>query len=162
MSANNKRIMIVFMLVLITCMHYFVDGNRLVSHILHRELYFIPIALAAYWFGKKWGLSVAVLCSILFLPRFFLMKHISDAFSISNILEIPVYLLVGFLIGHIQDVRNVHWRSLITTPETPEPESSLKHKRRVLLCIYNTPNVSKIARYIMDTLTKKTSYPSTS
>lgn len=145
--------LIVFLLVLITSLHYLIDGNRFVSHLLHRELYFIPIVLAAFWFGKRGGLVVAVLCSVLFLPKILLMSRTPEIFSLSAIMEIPIYLVVGYLIGHIQDIRSAHWRSLASPPESPDPENS-QDKLRVLVCIYNSPNVSKISRYVKTTFKK--------
>ncbi len=163
MNANKKRILIGFLLALITALHYLIDGNRIVTHILHRELFFIPIILGAFWFGKRGGLMVAVLSSLLFLPKmliipkFFMMMHTTEAFSLNALLEIPVYLAAGYLIGHIQDIRHAHWRSLSIPPETREssdPESVQKTNRRVLLCVYNTPSAPKIARYVMNIFTK--------
>ena len=40
-------------------------------HIVYRELYFIPIILAALWGGKKGGLITSIAVSLIYIPHVF-------------------------------------------------------------------------------------------
>lgn len=63
---NLKAIMIVGSIVVVTALHYGVAPSHPALHLLHRELYFIPILLAGFWFGLRVALltSWPLPCSI--------------------------------------------------------------------------------------------------
>ena len=47
--------LIVILVAIITIIHYSTIHGQLAQHIPHRELYFIPILLASFWFGLNFG-----------------------------------------------------------------------------------------------------------
>ena len=67
-------------------------------HIPHRELYFIPILLAGYWFGLSFGLITSLTVSLIYAPHVF----IHDA-SQTNIIpvsfQIVVFNIVAIMLG---------------------------------------------------------------
>ena len=58
-------------MVLITVLHYSTIHGHLALHILYRELYFVPILLASFWFGLKFGLATALIVSLVYAPHVF-------------------------------------------------------------------------------------------
>ena len=85
-----------------------------VLHDLHRHLLYIPIILAAFWYGWRGGLLAAALISVLFFPhlltamhdqqRHMMMGHGADATEVINrVLEMAIYFAVGGVTGLLID-----------------------------------------------------------
>ena len=76
--------------------------GRLELHILHRELYFIPILLACFWFGIKFGLFTSAVVSIIYLPQvYFLNTTQSTALTVG--FQILIFNLVAIILGYLVD-----------------------------------------------------------
>jgi riboflavin transporter FmnP len=71
-------------------------------HILHRELYFIPILLASFWFGLRFGLTTSVVVSLIYAPHVLLYNdpH-STGLTVSS--HILVFNLVAIVLGWLVD-----------------------------------------------------------
>jgi len=81
--------------------HLVVPGNRRIPHDLIVRLAYLPIVLGGIWFGLRGGMGAAAAVSLLVLPPLLLAGH--DARLAGYLLEIPVFLGVGFLTGLITD-----------------------------------------------------------
>jgi glucose-6-phosphate-specific signal transduction histidine kinase len=66
-------ILIAILVVGITALHYGTDLRHRYLHIFYRELYLLPIVLAAFWFGLKGALATSLTITALFLP--FTLSH---------------------------------------------------------------------------------------
>lgn len=67
-------------------------------HLLHQQLFFIPIILASFWFRLHTGLAIAVLVSIIFLSS--MAYHMdSPSIEMSVYTQIALYFIVATLIG---------------------------------------------------------------
>ena len=90
--------LIVLLVAVVTILHYSTTHGKLGLHIPHRELYFIPILLASYWFGLSFGLVTSLTVSLIYAPHVF----IHDALK-NNILpvsfQIVVFNLVAIMLG---------------------------------------------------------------
>ena len=148
MTSNQKKLLIAALVVLITGWHYATDVHHPVLHILHRELYLVPIILAAYWFGKKGGLTVSVVASILFVARTLISREATFGDQLSNTLEVLTFIGVAYLLGIYRDARRVRY----TTFRRPEAEKPAPqpNRRNVLLVIDNSTNALKTSRYVVD------------
>lgn len=70
MRSNWKQAALVVGLVLIfSLLHYMTPASRPILHGVWRKMYFVPILLAAFWFGLKGGLSTSSAISIIYLPH---------------------------------------------------------------------------------------------
>ena len=78
--ARSKRkyqlLAIASLIATITAIHYQTNHSDLFHHIFHRELYFIPIAIATLLFGMKIGLITAVTISAIYAPQIFMFDHV--------------------------------------------------------------------------------------
>ncbi|WP_163339844.1 ATP-binding protein [Desulfopila sp. IMCC35008] len=96
---------IVFVLILaISFLHMQTVQSEYGLHILHRELFFIPIILASFWFGLRPGLVVAFVVCIIYAPL--VLNHEGQHTpSMTPIImaQLAMYLLVSFLIGWLRD-----------------------------------------------------------
>jgi signal transduction histidine kinase len=97
-----KVAVVVMLVAIITALHYGTMHGRLELHILHRELYFIPILLACFWFGIKFGLVTSIVVSIIYVPQvYFLNTAHSPALTVG--FQILIFNLVAIILGYLVD-----------------------------------------------------------
>jgi signal transduction histidine kinase len=94
-----KVLLIAVLIAFLTLLHYLTDTNKIVLHDLHRQLFYIPIILSAFWFGLKGGLVTSVSISILYFPV--IASHsVSSPFHMVNLIfELALFNLVGAVTG---------------------------------------------------------------
>ncbi|WAC06450.1 MAG: universal stress protein [Thermodesulfobacteriota bacterium] len=150
MSRKQKILLIVLLTFGVSFLH-FTTRHQPVLHLIHRELYLIPVILCSYWFGKKWGLTMCAIVAMLFLPWTFMdTMGAGLRYHALNVIELLVFFLIAYFVGFYHDARVSHFASLVTAPEVPT-RTVMDHGRNLLLCIYNSPNVLKAAKYVVDT-----------
>ncbi|PKN61677.1 MAG: hypothetical protein CVU57_28045 [Deltaproteobacteria bacterium HGW-Deltaproteobacteria-15] len=154
MSRTTRKILIAFLLLIISYLHYRTQAHHSVLHLIHRELYLIPILFAAYWFGKKGGLIVAAISSLIFLPKILAVDSASSAYGINNILEILTFFIFAYLLGHFQDIRHSHWRAFFRSPQPITGRFRTRQGCKVMVCIDNSSTAPKTAQYVVDTFLK--------
>ena len=150
MSRKQKIFLIVLLTFGVSFLH-FTTLHQPVLHLIHRELYLIPMVLCAYWFGKKWGLTMCAVVAILFFP--WTLMHTMEAgvrYHALNVIEIMVFFLIAYFVGFYHDARVSLYASLAAAPEIPT-RTLMDHGRNLLLCIHNSPNVLKAAKYVANT-----------
>ncbi|GAB4447734.1 MAG: hypothetical protein OHK0015_52060 [Chloroflexi bacterium OHK40] len=87
----------------VTLLHYLTGAHWLEYHTVYRSLYYLPIAGAAVAFGLRGGLAVGLVVIILFLPHVLGFGEMMPGGVLDNLLELPVFLLVGGLVGALAD-----------------------------------------------------------
>jgi len=68
-------------------------------HILHRELFFIPILLTCFWFGLRAGVTIAVIVSLIYAPFLFFAQATPHNTVPAVITQILVFNLIAFGFG---------------------------------------------------------------
>jgi two-component system sensor histidine kinase HydH len=112
---NNKAkmILIAILVVGISALHYGTDFSHRYLHIFYRELYLLPIVLAAFWFGLKGALATSLTITALFLP--FTLSHWDnlspDDFSLA--MDKILYNIVAVILGILKDRERAKHRSLL-------------------------------------------------
>lgn len=103
LRTNTIKISLIAALVaVITLLHYGALHGHLELHLLHRELYFIPILLASFWFGLKFGLATSLIISLIYAPHVVVYDDPHGAF-LTVITQILVFNLVAILLGWLVD-----------------------------------------------------------
>ncbi|HXF49418.1 MAG TPA: ATP-binding protein [Verrucomicrobiae bacterium] len=102
MRSRWKQLAIVAGLVAVfSILHYITPASRPILHDVWRKLYFVPILLAAFWFGMRGGLASSVLISIIYLPHVLHQwAHIHTQRE-DAIFDILLYNIVGGLTGFL-------------------------------------------------------------
>lgn len=116
--------------------------------LVYRELYFIPVFLGGYWFGRKGGIFAAVASSVVYLPCAMLGTPLGGAVYYSNMLEVLFFNAVGYIVGGYYDLRRSG--PTLTTSEDDHEEEPSRATKNILLCIYSASNTFRAARYIAD------------
>lgn len=107
MRSFYKIVAIVFLILIISVLHLRSGHADLQVHLLHRELFFIPIILSSLWFGLWPGLGGVVLVCLIYSPL--LLYHgvpMEDSGFIQVFFQVIMYWVVGGLIGWLSD----RWR----------------------------------------------------
>ena len=87
------------LIIVITICHYSTDVSVHNMHHIYRRLYYIPIILASFWFGFKWGICCSIFISVVYIPHL-LFQHRAAFFEQLNIyLEVVLYNIIGLITG---------------------------------------------------------------
>ena len=85
---------------LITIAHYFTGPSLHWAHDIFRRLYYIPIILGAFSYGRRGALSTSVLASVLYAPHAFThVFHHDPGGTVEKLLEILLYNAVAWITG---------------------------------------------------------------
>ncbi len=98
----NKKFwiaLIVFLILIITFLHYNTPTSIWQFHLIFMELYFIPILLAAFQFGVKGGLSAALAVTVFYLPHVLLQWGGLVETNLLRFLQIILFNVIGYLTG---------------------------------------------------------------
>ena len=85
----------------ISTLHYVTPLASPALHNLYQRLYYVPVILAAYWFGVRGGLLVAVLCSLVYVPHIHVAWSQNAPYTMSQYAELVVFLSLGVSVGLI-------------------------------------------------------------
>jgi len=96
---RSLLVIIVAAVAAVTVLHYLTGAHLLEYHTVYRSLYYLPIAVAAVAFGLRGGLLTACAVILLYLPHVLGMGETMPGGRADNLLELPVFLLVGGGVG---------------------------------------------------------------
>ncbi len=98
-----KIIAISFLVGSITFLHYQSDPLEIYRHILFRELYFVPIIFAGFWFGMTGALSASVTITLLYLPYVLMQPEGIDGHNFGNLMQIILFNVIALIIGWLKN-----------------------------------------------------------
>ena len=103
-----KTGVISLLVLFVTMLHYLTRQEVTFLHIIYRELYFLPIILAGFWFGLRGGLATALVTTTVYIPVVLGKATGLSGHNIGNLLEILLFNIIGFLVGWLQEREIVH------------------------------------------------------
>lgn len=102
-----KAVTIALLIGSISAVHVLYHGSDPGFHILHQQLFFIPLILTSFWFGLRPGFLLAAVISLLYgLPMVFRDHEASGHLIVFT--QIGLYFLVALLIGWLSDRERKH------------------------------------------------------
>ena len=107
-----KIALVATLVVLIVILHYGAIHSHLELHILYRELYFLPILLASFWFGLKFGLATSIAISLLYAPHVVIYDD-PHGTLLTVTSQIVVFILVAVVLGWLVDRQRRQHRELL-------------------------------------------------
>ncbi|MGE4539490.1 MAG: ATP-binding protein [Desulfovibrio sp.] len=99
-----KIITLALLVAAITALHYGTAGGHPTVHLLHRELYFIPILLAGFWFGLRVALATSLCITLLYLPPILAGKMVHDT-PYTVVAQLLMFNVVALMVGWVEDRR---------------------------------------------------------
>ena len=101
---SKARIGLVATLVIvISVLHYFTRMQQVYYHIFYRELYFLPLILAGFWFGLRGGVITSLSITALYLPVTVMNWEGFSPEDFDTILETLLFNIVSAGLGFISD-----------------------------------------------------------
>lgn len=83
----------------ISSLHYVTDTSRVVWHEVYNYLCYLPIILAAYWYGAWGGVVAAALTSAAFIPHIRAAWASNAAYTASQYGQVLVFHVIGVTVG---------------------------------------------------------------
>jgi signal transduction histidine kinase len=97
-----KAVTLALLIGSISAVHVLYHGSDQGFHLLHQQLFFIPLILSSFWFGLRTGCVLAAVISLLYgLPMVFREHEASGHLIIFT--QSGLYFLVALLIGWLSD-----------------------------------------------------------
>jgi two-component system sensor histidine kinase HydH len=91
-------------ILLVSTLHFFTPIDDLIFHQIYQRLYYIPIILAALWYGWRGGLGAAALASLSYLPHIALhWQHQNYDYALNQYAEITLFFVIGAVTGWLGD-----------------------------------------------------------
>jgi signal transduction histidine kinase len=116
----------------VTIAHLLTPVDRQIQHDILVRLYYLPIVLGGSWFGLQGGLGTAALIALIYVPHVVTVDH--GGMTIGYLLEIPIFLVVGTLVGLIVDRQEHYRRGLEVQAETlAQSHRDLQEQTHLLL-----------------------------
>lgn len=97
-----KKVTLGLLIGLITAVHVLYPGSEQGFHILHQQLFFIPLILASFWFGIRTGAIIVTIISLLYGFPMVFSSHGAGGHLIV-LTQICLYFFVALLIGWLSD-----------------------------------------------------------
>ena len=98
-----RLVVIALLVISITFLHYTTHLSRTYEHSFYRELYFLPLILAGFWFGLKGGLVTSLTITLLYLPFVFIHQEGLTLTKFDNIMEVILFNVVAVILGLFRD-----------------------------------------------------------
>ena len=98
-----RTIFVCILVVAITILHYAIGKGEAYQHTVYRELYFLPIILAAFWHGTRGGILASASITVLYLPVVFMHWDGFSPTDLGRIMEVALFNIVAYVLGVLRD-----------------------------------------------------------
>jgi two-component system, NtrC family, sensor histidine kinase HydH len=105
------------LILLISVFHYRTSTHLLYLHEIYQRVYYIPIVLAAFWYGPLGGLAAAFLTSSIYYYHIHADWGHLPSYSYNQYAEIALYHVVAVIIGLLAQKEKRQRRKLEETSE---------------------------------------------
>lgn len=90
-------------LCVITIVHYAASVNEVFWHEIFQRAYYLPVIVAALWYGLRGGLLAAGLAAVLYLPHVVMAWHGFPSYQFNQYSEVVLFFVFGGLTGALAD-----------------------------------------------------------
>lgn len=99
----------------VSVLHYSTPTTHVWLHPIFQRGYYIPILLAALWFGWRWGLVAAVVSGLLYIPHIMMAWGSNLQYMTTQFVEIGMFFVIGTLTGILADHERAERRKVEET-----------------------------------------------
>jgi len=101
-----KIFFLTLLIISIAAIHLYSSGSsNMIYHILHQQLFLIPLVIAGFWFGLLPGAIVAVGVSLLYGLPLVMGDHGSDNHFLVTT-QVALYIFITVLVGWLSDTQH--------------------------------------------------------
>lgn len=91
-------------ILLVSALHFLTPIDSPVLHQIYQRLYYIPVILAAFWYGWRGGLGAAALACASYFPHIALhWQHQNYDYALNQYAEIALFFVIGAVTGWLGD-----------------------------------------------------------
>ena len=101
----------------ISLLHYLTPLHLPMLHDIFQRLYYIPIILAAFWFGLRGGIAASLAVSIMYVPHILFQWGVHPSLELEKFLEIVLYNVVGGITGFLSQREEQRRLELLQTAQ---------------------------------------------
>jgi len=87
----------------VSVLHYGTQTSKPLLHDVYRRLYYVPVSLAAVWFGLRGGLLASAAVAVAYAPHIALQWQHAEREVVNQVMEVGLYFTVGGLVGYLVD-----------------------------------------------------------
>jgi signal transduction histidine kinase len=98
LAKESKIFIIVTATIGISLFHLTASHSQMDAHMVHRELFFIPIVLTCFWFGLKPGLTCASIISLIYISKALFGSEVQMPF-LPTLFQIFTFGLIAIILG---------------------------------------------------------------
>jgi len=138
-------------ILLISALHFLTPTGSVILHQIYQRLYYIPIILAAFWYGWRGGLGAALLASVSYLPHIALhWQHQNYDYALNQYAEITLFFVIGAVTGWLGDQkRREHERAERINAELQTAYAELRQTVGQLLQAERLSSLAEIASSVV-------------
>lgn len=114
-ETRGRVIIVASLIILISVLHYVTGQGMLYYHLFYRDLYYLPLILAGFWFGVRGALLASLSITALFAPFIILTWQQDPVLDFDRILEVLLLNVVGIVLGILSDRENASHKQLEET-----------------------------------------------
>lgn len=131
----TRALGVIAAIAVISSLHYVTPAARVVFHEIYNYACYVPIILAAYWYGVWGGLAAAVVASAAFVPHIRAAWAANTAYTASQYAQVIVFHLLGVTVGWLVSAQRrltAQYRDMAASLERANNElrESQEHLRR--------------------------------
>ncbi len=112
LSLRQHMALVAALVVVITILHYSTHRSHELRHLIYRELYLLPIVLAALWFGIKGGLVTSLGVTALYAPGVLWGGDASNLHVVGNLMQMGLFNGVALGLGWLRQRDLEHQQEL--------------------------------------------------
>jgi signal transduction histidine kinase len=112
MKKNLKIYLVSTLVAIISILHYQALWDEPSVHLIHRELFFVPIVLSSFWFGFRTGMIVAGMVCLIYVPHIFFLADPHTGYLAVGF-QVAVFILVGGILGWLSGRKNRQQQEMI-------------------------------------------------
>ena len=101
MKVVARPFLLLLFVIGISLLHYLTPLKLHFLHDIFQRLYYLPIILAAFWYGLRGGLTCSILVSIVYAPHILFQWGGGLTLEMEKYLEILLYNVVGGITGFL-------------------------------------------------------------
>lgn len=102
-KSRSMIILIAALVLVISLLNYSTDLGLHHYFVIFRELYFLPIVLAGFWFGLRGGLITSLSVTALYLPLVLLSWQNFSPDDLDKLIEVLFFIIVAMMLGMLRD-----------------------------------------------------------
>lgn len=107
--------LILALILLVSGLHFFTSTDHRYLHEIYQRIYYIPILLAAFWYGPLIGFLTALLVSSIYVFHIRMDWHHVPVYTFNQYAEICLYHVIALVIGFLSSREKRHREQLEKT-----------------------------------------------